>query len=395
MGFSIHLSPGFIPVPFIGLTAWHVALPFLLLYVLMLVWAVRGRALFLCCGCLVLVAPSTLPFERLLGNELEALSGSVFEFWRRRACDLDFVKTLDERRASSRWKKLYENGPFAVPGVLNRSELKLISEKVDALQSSWVYNLEAYPLPEFRLGGNLRTIEQPSAGAKLRAGTRDNMINAFHNEDIKIFEKMAGAFEDVIDLERGAVRWQEVSDLPTPGFQMQYPHAIFGTGVFIKHTDGEGIHPEEAPKGYNCEWDGGETVSAVLPLELPRAGGGLDWWLWDYSKEECRDEGSVLTDVWACIAKHGRQKYVEGDMYFYTGPILHAIASWSINQPADPTTSAPENVKSALHDRRLAAISFYNWCLDEKTKEPVWIMASNPFYISEEALSKLNALDDL
>ena len=103
---------------------------------------------------------------------------------------------------------------------------------------------------------------------------------------------------------------------------------------------------------------------------------GLDWWLWDYSKEECRDKDAVLTDVWTCIAKHGRQKYVEGEMYFYTGPTLHAISSWS----------APD----ALSDRRLAAVSFYHRCREEKTKEPVWIMASNPFYFSEEALTTIS-----
>ena len=65
-----------------------------------------------------------------------------------------------------------------------------------------------------------------------------------------------------------------MSDLPMPGIQMQYPHAVFGTGVFIKHTDGVGMPPEETPKGYICDWHGVETVSAVLPLELPRAGGG-------------------------------------------------------------------------------------------------------------------------
>ncbi|GMI07717.1 hypothetical protein TrVE_jg4993 [Triparma verrucosa] len=394
-GFYINLSPGFLAVPFIGYTAWPVAVLFLLLYLLVLIWAVRGRALLICAGCLVLAAPSALPFERLLGNELETISSPVFQMWQGRVIGLNYKQMLREGgERSERWKKLYENGPFTVADVLNRTELNLILNKVDELQPLWTYNLEAYPLPEFRLGDNLRVFDRPSLGTNLRARLRDRMVNAFHSEEIKLFLKMARAFEDVIGLERGAVLWEELPDSEKPGIQLQYPHVVFGANVFFKHTDGEGIDPERTPKGYDCSWDGKETVSAVLPLELPRAGGGLDWWLWDFSKEECIDPSSTLTDVRTCVAKQGSQKYVEGNMYFYSGPILHAISSWSINQQADPaTSSAPYNRESRLTDRRVAVVSFYNRCLEEKTREPVWIMSSNPFYIPENEFLKLNSLE--
>ena len=113
-----------------------------------------------------------------------------------------------------------------------------------------------------------------------------------------------------------------------PGFQITLSHRVFEWHVFQAHIDGawSPLLRDLQARGETCAPSA--RLSFTVPLQMPRNGGGLEYYLHDEAKCAAADIGPEMSGVSQCLSGPHHEEYRPGEMVVHAGSTIHAVRPW-------------------------------------------------------------------
>jgi hypothetical protein len=200
--------------------------------------------------------------------------------------------------------------------LLDERECRAVVESVDALRPSWEQRRTS---PFFTLG----------AAAYLDGGDDETSKDGYHHKAATLNRALETSFAWVYERLRRALERHLGApcrydlDGALPGFHIFLPHLAFAVPAAQVHYDLQFLHRRWARNGFDID----RPVSFTVPIALPRAGGGLNFW-------DLRFPGGLEAALRPDLKAH-YFGYEVGSLALHDGLGLHQIAPWRKAQGVD------------------------------------------------------------
>lgn len=204
--------------------------------------------------------------------------------------------------------------------LLSFEECKQAIETIDALKNFWRKHPWEAPYQEFDI-----PFYTLGAASYLDLGLRDNAYMKLCKETNQVLKKnFSWLYEKTLNLLKKELRAPVIlndHNLGIPGFHIQCQSPVFLKTPRFFHFD---LHDRILP--WRNTYDSRHTLQFTVPIELPYAGGGVDYLNYDLETHEKQNGPTWIQkkpqqEIW-------HTPYQIGKVYFQNSHWAHRMAWW-------------------------------------------------------------------